>query len=62
MKTLAEHKVLTEEVTLVNLASTFPLNSMDGLSEVNKAINENNRKYYVSFLIKELNMFIYLFI
>lgn len=65
MKTLSEHKVLTEkilyqEVTQNNLASTFPLDSINGLSEINKAINENNRNDYLSFLIKYLNIFIYL--
>lgn len=67
MKTLSEHKVLTErvlyqEVTQNNLASTFPLDSINGLNEINKTINENNRNDYVSVLIKYLNMFIYLFI
>uniref|UniRef100_A0A1I8N0Q6 DUF4806 domain-containing protein n=1 Tax=Musca domestica TaxID=7370 RepID=A0A1I8N0Q6_MUSDO len=52
MKTLSEHKVLTErilyqEVTQNNLAFTFPLDSINGLSEINETINENNRKDYI---------------
>ncbi|TMW46012.1 hypothetical protein DOY81_008908 [Sarcophaga bullata] len=37
-----------QQVTLNNLASTFPLDSLNGLSEINNTINESNRKDYIN--------------
>ena len=61
MKALAEQKVLTErilhqELGSKNLHSTFPLDDINSLIEINNTISEENREDYVSFLIKYPNV------